>query len=338
MQTKITPSEKAKERFCKDCNLPISLFKEPYFTERLALYDPVYHCIEKWELFTGELSKYPTEQDYFEEYNRIKDEAIEYIKNTDGYNRFNSEDMNKYRVRHAEFPNKDIFKPSNSGRTFVSIDMKKANFSSLRNYSPDIFGGAKTWEEFVALFTSNEHIIGSKYIRQVILGNCNPKRHITYEKYLMDKVLTKLEEFVNLNRVVFFSNDEIVLDLSDQVGEQAEMFASQLTEEMQKMEIPLKTELFTLYQILGTNGYCKVIYEEGERVEFKCLNSFELPFVLRAYNGEKVTEGDKVFLFEKKLAHFEEVPEITFPFSRSDEACKQSGNFLVEREEEHDDR
>ena len=46
MQTKITPSKQAKERFCKDCNLPISLYQEPYFQERLALYDPLYHCIE----------------------------------------------------------------------------------------------------------------------------------------------------------------------------------------------------------------------------------------------------------------------------------------------------
>ena len=28
-----------KERFCKDCNIPIKIFDEPYFTERLELYD-----------------------------------------------------------------------------------------------------------------------------------------------------------------------------------------------------------------------------------------------------------------------------------------------------------
>ncbi|MDE7367891.1 MAG: hypothetical protein K2N24_11100 [Lachnospiraceae bacterium] len=26
---------KLKERFCKDCNIPLRLFQEPYFTERL---------------------------------------------------------------------------------------------------------------------------------------------------------------------------------------------------------------------------------------------------------------------------------------------------------------
>ena len=28
-------SEKLRERFCKDCNIPLKLFKEPYFTGRL---------------------------------------------------------------------------------------------------------------------------------------------------------------------------------------------------------------------------------------------------------------------------------------------------------------
>ena len=36
-------SEKLKERFCKDCNIPLRLYKEPYFTERLQLYDSYYN-------------------------------------------------------------------------------------------------------------------------------------------------------------------------------------------------------------------------------------------------------------------------------------------------------
>ena len=69
-------SIKLKERFCKDCNIPLKLFQEPYFTKRLKLYDKFYHTLEKWNMFVNELSKYNCEQDYFEEYNRVKDEAI----------------------------------------------------------------------------------------------------------------------------------------------------------------------------------------------------------------------------------------------------------------------
>lgn len=306
-------STRAKERFCKDCNIPIRIFQEPYFTDRLTLYDKFYGTLEKWDIFLNELSKYHCEQDYFEEYNRVKDAAILDIKNTEAYQKFNEGDMNKYAVTHKNLPNKDIFKPSNDGKCFISIDMRKANFSSLHHYNLDIFGGADSWEEFIERYTDNQHIINSKYIRQVILGNCNPKRHITYEKYLMDGALTYLMEvFVSMDRVVFFSNDEIVVDVSDMDESDQVLIKFQIENGMKDMPIPLKTELFVLHKIVGTDGYYKeIIGDNGNtEIEFKCLDNFALPFVLRKFLGEEVTESDKVFYHEGLLAKFIETPKI----------------------------
>lgn len=182
-------TDRLKERFCKDCNVPLRLFKEPYFTDRLNLYDKYYNTLEKWDTFIKELENYKCEQDYFEEYNRVKDSAISDIKESFGYKQFIEDDMNKYAVTHTDLPTKDIFKPSNDGKLFISIDMRKANFSALKNYDSGIFDSVDTWEEFISRYTDNKHIINSKYIRQVILGNCNPKRQVTYEKYLMDGIL-----------------------------------------------------------------------------------------------------------------------------------------------------
>lgn len=306
-------STRAKERFCKDCNIPIRIFQESYFTDRLTLYDKFYGIREKWDIFLNELSKYHCEQDYFEEYNRVKDAAILDIKNTEAYQKFNEEDMNKYAVTHRNLPNKDIFKPSNDGKSFISIDMRKANFSSLHHYNADIFGGADSWEGFISKYTDNQHIINSKYIRQVILGNCNPKRHITYEKYLMDGALTYLTEvFVSMDRVVFFSNDEIVLDVSDMDRNKQERVKFAISNGMKDMPVPLKTELFMLHKIVGTDGYYKEIIDENGNVEieFKCLDNFALPFVLRKFLGEDVTESDRVFYHEGLLAKFIETPQI----------------------------
>ena len=306
-------SIRAKERFCKDCNIPIRIFQEPYFTDRLTLYDKFYGTREKWDIFLNELSKYHCEQDYFEEYNRVKDATILDIKNTEAYQKFNEEDMNKYAATHRNLPNKDIFKPSNDGQSFISIDMRKANFSSLHHYNADIFGGADSWEDFISKYTDNQHIINSKYIRQVILGNCNPKRHITYEKYLMDGALTYLTEvFVSMDRVVFFSNDEIVLDVSDMDRNKQERVKFAISNGMKDMPVPLKTELFMLHKIVGTDGYYKEIIDENGNVEieFKCLDNFALPFVLRKFLGEDVTESDRVFYHEGLLAKFIETPQI----------------------------
>lgn len=305
-------SARAKERFCKDCNIPIRLFQEPYFTDRLTLFDKFYGTLDKWNLFLEELQKYNCEQDYFEEYNRVKDAAILSIKESEAYQRFNADDMNKYRVTHENLPSKDIFKPTNDGKAFISIDMRKANFSSLHHYSADMFG-VNTWEEFISKFTDNQHIINSKYIRQVILGNCNPKRHITYEKYLMDILLTDLlEKHISIERVVFFSNDEIVIDVSDMNKSRQVLLAFNIEQYLKDASPKFKVELFTLYKIHGTDGYYKeILNENGEKdIEFKCLDNYMMPFVIRHFLGEEVTDSDKAFYHEGLLAQFIEVPKI----------------------------
>ncbi len=312
-------STRAKERFCKDCNIPLRLFQGPYFMDRLKLYDKFYGTIEKWQIFVKELEKYHCEQDYFEEYNRVKDAAINTIKESEAYKRFNNEDMNKFAIKNKGLPAKDIFHPDNDGKVFISIDMKKANFSSLNHYDKSIFGGTNTWEEFIGKFTDNQHIINSKYIRQVILGNCNPKRHITYEKYLMDGVLDFVTEFfLPTDKVVFFSNDEIVFDVTYNEFETAIDKAYSLQKILEdKAVIPLKIEPFILHKIGGTDGYYKEIFKEnGERdIEFKCLDNYMIPFVLRKFLGEEITDCDKVFYNEGLLAQFIEVPKIEVNFN-----------------------
>ena len=311
-------SVRAKERFCKDCNIPIRLFQEPYFTDRLKLFDKFYGTLEKWNIFLEGLQKYHCEQDYFEEYNHVKDAAILSIKNSEAYQKFNEEDMNKYRVTHKNLPNKDIFKPSNDGKLFISIDMRKANFSSLYHYDNSMFSGAKTWEEFISKFTENKHIINSKYIRQVILGNCNPKRHITYEKYLMNEVLDVLIKEVGywFDEIVFFSNDEIVIDMDNYADciRNRNITKSKLEE---YFDFPLNVKLFYLHKINGTDGYYKEIVKgiKERSFEFKCLDNYMLPFVIRSFLGEEITDSDKVFYHEGLLAKFIEVPKIEVNFN-----------------------
>ena len=81
---------------------------------------------------------------------------------------------------------------------------------------------------------------------------------------------------------------------------------------MEIMPVPLKTELFVLHKIIGTDGYYKeIIGKNGNvKIEFKCLDNFVLPFVLRKFLGEEIIESDKVFYHEGSLAKFIEIPQI----------------------------
>lgn len=310
-------TEKLKERFKRDCKLQLKLFKEPYFTERIELYDPYFQTKSLWALFTHELEKCKSEEEYFMEYNRTKDDAINFIKSTEGYQRFCQEDFNKFAIKNKGFNAKDIYHQANIGREFISVDMKKANFNALKNYDSGIFNDAYTWEEFVGMFTENNFIRNSKYIREVILGNCNCKGHITYEKYLMDMVLSYVLQYINKELIVFFSNDEFIVDITDLTSERKNIIEDVLSAIINDANVPLRLERYKLQGVIDPSdmriyGYIRRM-NNGE-VDFKCINNLIMPFVLRELNGEDPQLSDLVFEHEGMLAQFMTTPRVDFVY------------------------
>lgn len=301
-------STKLKQRFCKESGVPINIFVEPYFKERVMLYQQFYQSFDKYVTFVEECFKhYNNEEEYFADYNRVKDEAINFIKSTRGYNNFLEEDMVKFKVE-TKISSKDIFRPANDKHYFISIDMKKANFSALRYYDSSMFGDCSKWEDFIKKFTDNAHLINSKYLRQVILGNCNPRRQVTFEKYLMNTILKHiLGEFPNLN-IVYFSNDEIVIDVTGKLIVDVILLTKEVNSFSREwLGVPVKVEYFELHKMNG----CYI--KKGSELKIKCAEPDMIPFIIRALNGQKVKENDKVFYKNGLLAKYIEVPKIEVP-------------------------
>ena len=303
-------TDKLKERFVRDCKIPIRLYTEPYFTERLELLDKFYDTKSKWQAFCVEVEKFPNEEEYFAMYNSTKEAAMDFIKSSEGFNNFNKLDMNQFAVKNKNLPAKDIFKPSNIGKTFISLDMKKANFSSLKSYDPTIFDNAETWEDFIRKFTDSEYIVSSKYIREVIMGNCNPSRVITYEKHITDTILTKLiTAGISIEDVVFFSNDEIVID----VNKNPLVILAHIEEVLPTVEVPIRIEQFRLNAVTKNEkiiGYIKLLTDGT--YDFKCFNNQDLLLVMRTLNGEDIRPSDLVFENEGFLAKYIDTPIIKF--------------------------
>lgn len=287
-------SNNLKERFCKDRGIPVKLYDEPYFTERIELLDPFYNTKDKYETFLELISKLDNNEDYYKIYNDIKNNAINYLK--EKLTKFNQEDFNKYNIKNQGFSSKDIYTEANVDKIFLSIDMVKANFTALRHYDESIFPNMNTYEDFIKHFTDEKHFIESKYIRQVIFGNQNPKRQVKYEKYLMDKILSDILEITDKKHIVSFSNDEIVIEY---VASQFNQINS-IIEKHIAQKVNLRIDKFKLEKL--HTGYIK-IYDDGN-VEFKGFNSTDIIFAIREHLGQKITEDDKVFLYENKLAKF----------------------------------
>ena len=304
-------TDRLKERFVRDCKIPIKMYKEPYFTERLELLDKYYGTLAKWQEFCAEVDKYPNEEEYFAVYNATKEAAMNFIKSREGWDAFNNLDMNQFAAKNKNFPSKDVFKPTNIGGAFVSIDIKKANFSVLNAYDPAIFGFVNTWEEFIHKFTDSDYITSSKYIREVIMGNCNPSRVITYEKYVTDGILTKLlDAGIDPMFIAFFSNDEIIVDVTSL---DLPTIMNTITNVVKNAEVPLRVEYYRLIAVKKNNKIIGYIRQMADGTyDFKCFNNQDLILVLRTLNGESIKDSDLTFENEGFLAKYIDTPKIDF--------------------------
>lgn len=318
-------TEKLRQRFAKDIGVPVKIFCEPYFSNMLELYEEHYGAKTKWDQFLTLLENFDSDQAYFAMYNATKDAAINYLADNPEMKYFcQHEDMKKFAPIISGFPTNHIYKCTSVGKHFVSIDMVKGNFTALHHYNPAIVGNKDTYEEFVGMFTEYEYIAKSKYIRQVIFGNKSPKRQTTYEKYLMSKVLyqimTSSDYLINASHVAYFSTDEIVFDITEFIDDNGNLdarvssYISAAVEHAKSNNINVRADYFKLYRIKGTSGYMrKYEFETAHKgFDFKCVESDEMPFVIRAYKKEPITESDMVFVYNGRLAKLLEAPKVEF--------------------------
>lgn len=134
----------------------------------------------------------------------------------------------------------------------------------------------------------------------------------------MDQVVSLLAEkfdgITDIDKIVSFTNDEIIYEVNPKIYS---YFSLEIVSRIKDLlsgniRLPFKVEPFTLHKIQGVDGYIKLINlaENKHIVDFKCIDNYMLPFVLRTFRGEQITESDKVFYHEGLLSKFIEVPEI----------------------------
>lgn len=321
-------TETLMRRFVKDTNLPIKVFDEPYFSHFLDLYEEHFQAKTLWEMFLKELEQYAHESDYLQEYNRVKDAAITYLAENPEMQYFcQQEDMNKFNVQNSGLPASTVFKETLVGHTLLSIDMKRANFSALRHYNPAIVNGKETYEEFIGMFTDSEYMKRSKYIRQVIFGNQNPRRQTKYEQYLMDLVLTKFleSELFTKSMVVYFGTDEIVFDISEIAGHKDLLpCVDSVLNWAAENNIRIRGEYYRLLRIRGTAGYMKdFVYPTEKDFEIKSASGIEMPYIIRSLKNESPEDMDGVFVYEGLMARLVNPLQIYFSNKPKNEETSQ---------------
>jgi hypothetical protein len=314
--------KKLYQRFSKDYNLPINIFDEEYFEYYKILYKDFFPN-EQLNYITRLIEdKYDGNVELWLDYcASVRDNAINWILENEKYKEFNTSDLTKYNI---ELPcgERNCYSEETNGKFYLSVDLKQANFQALK-YVGVI--DDNSYESFIRRFDGDVYIAGSKYLRQVIFGKCNPSRQIKVEKYLMNIVYFAIKNKLNHNgfKVFSFNSDEVVFEASSDIINKINTEGlKSYKDEIQKLieelygiinkylniDVTIEFNKIESLNIFNSNGnkidaYVKRNCITGKEKLKKASTTF-YPQIYKLYKGLGITKMDRTFYFENQLASF----------------------------------
>lgn len=301
-----------RNRFVSDTNLPIQVIQSPFFEERLKLCEEEYGAYTKYQDLVNliDVNFDGNPNLFLQKYHEIRDNIISSVKDTKEFKNF----LNDNSIIGNFKPiigNRNLYTQEQDKCLFISFDMKKANFQALKYINPNIVFNAKSYEDFIGIFTDLEYIKMSKYTRQVIFGNMNPKRIMTVEHKLTNQLALEVLEKYKEEKIELFSlnSDEIIFKFNGNEDE-FENFPNigdynfnGVVYRFNKFKLHHRQfELATSSALL--NVYEKEDYLNGHRRQLHGVPSTYFPQVYKLLKGLVISEHDLIFYYEHELCRF----------------------------------
>lgn len=309
----MTSKERINQRFAKDFNLPINIFNDQVFEYYHRLYRDSIWPEEEWVSLNKEINeRFHGNMDlWLEHYATVRDTIIRDIEASEAYQHFNNKDMSEYQIKGESIrnlPDRTIYNNELNGGTFVSLDLKKANFQALK-YAGVI--NDECYDAFIEKYDESFYFKKSKYTRQVIFGKLNPKRTITVEHYMMSQIFgLPLKELEGVQaKIIAFKSDEIVWQVYGKVS--TAKLNKIIKDVKEKLGFDITAEYFTIEKlpIENVNGnsitaYVKRNLNTGEE-KLKMVSTTYFPQVYKLYKGMPIEREDMAFYHEDQCAHFD---------------------------------
>lgn len=292
------------KRWVKDYDLPIKIFEEPYFSYLINLYDDVLCTKDKLNLLIDIISDFNNENEYLSHNNKLTDSIINTIQEQSAYKDFITMNMDKFKIL-SNYPNNSIYKENNIGKTFLSIDLVKANYQSLKFIDKSLVLNSVNYDDLISKFTDYMYIKQSKYIRQVIFGHLNPKRLQKIQRYLIEQVILYVLSHENMieDSIVMASNDEVIFEINDFLSDDFSNTFKEITNNIKNsLNIDVDIEIFTLNH-LGMNCYVKE-FKNKEGYQFAGVSQIYYPQVYKKYHNLPINDLDLTFKHDNQLVKF----------------------------------
>jgi hypothetical protein len=205
--------------FCKMFDLNIPSFEE------FGYYKSQFSRLERWKDLDRSVALYEQAESEIEDmfaYRMAKiEEIVDFIRESRAYQDLCDENL------LPDYPTSKSYEYE-EGKIYLSIDLKKANWQSVKWHDPVFINElGDTYEDMLDKFGVPEVFKHSKHFRQYIFGNLNPKKQMKMQRVILEHVIGALSRFGM--KLEFTKHDEACYSVSslseaarvvDQVGGQ----------------------------------------------------------------------------------------------------------------------
>lgn len=282
------------KNFIRTFKLPIAIDREPYFSYFLNLLDPYYDTLRKFEMFKKSFDAHG--EMMFKNNALILNDTLKYLSQKPEYVRFSKMDMKPFQ-KSLSISKKDLYTTGNEGRVYISIDLVKANFQSLKLVEPTLFDGHTTFNDFAISRGFDEVLLNSKITRQVIFGGLSPARQQSIQQFMMEKIIIDLiDKGFKKEGIFSLSSDEMFFE---DVGYDLE----EIKETANRLGYEIRVERFDLVKPFERAYFVKEGHD-GSR-EFKMVSTAVMAEFIKKYEGRPLEDTDLYFYDEnKRLSKF----------------------------------
>ena len=299
------------KRFLSDLKLPFQFVDFNHFIYCINTFGYRKKWNEMLQMITERYDGSPNK--FLDEYYKIRDNIITSVLDNKDYQFFNEKvDMNTFSLgaESRKIPTANIYNRENNKKYFLSIDLKHANFQTLKHISSSIVNNANTYEEFIGAFTDLDYIKESKYTRQVIFGKLNAKRQIKAAKFFINEIRKLIEPIIKPYgyKVVSMCVDEVVFEVPEKEIH-VELMDDLRVLIKETTQFDVHVEFFKLFAFEFQDmesGTCKFTFYQKDcgdgDITFKGIPNTYYKMVQKLYFNEPLRDEDYMFEYEGSTA------------------------------------
>lgn len=214
--------------------------------------------------------------------NKLKEDISSAIKSSPCWANYENDDMSSYtqktqetlKTLNIQFEKGNPYQIGNDNIYFVSVDIRSANFTSMKYYHPQLTLGCSSWEELVSKFTDVKFFTAIKIFRQKVFWLVEPTKLNKISNFLISIAAGHIANKVGMEgRKVWINTDELIITCPTNDPQGAKEFSEKISNSLVDCEqlsgIQLRTETYRLRVLSKKKEFImKEVLRFGEGLDF----------------------------------------------------------------------